>query len=146
MVSSSCKSKKEKIEIDKIENTIGVYEIYVKDHFSAAHALNGYDGNCSKIHGHNWIIETFVQCRQLNEIGIGIDFRDVKDSVKNILKKVDHTHLNELDAFKEINPTSENIAKFLYKELQKHLNSQYIKVSKVKVSETPGCGSTYWEE
>ncbi len=124
----------------------GVYEIYVKDHFSAAHALHGYSGDCSKIHGHNWIIETFVQCRELNEIGIGIDFRDVKNSVKKILKTVDHTHLNELDAFKTTNPTSENIAKFLYKELEANLNSPYIKVSKVKVSETPGCGSTYWEE
>ncbi|MBF0229771.1 MAG: 6-carboxytetrahydropterin synthase QueD [Desulfamplus sp.] len=124
----------------------GVYEIYVKDHFSAAHALNGYNGNCSKIHGHNWIIETFVQCRQLNDIGIGIDFRDVKECVKKILKSVDHTNLNELEPFKIVNPTSENIAKFLYKELSSHLNSQYIKVSKVKVCETPGCGSTYWEE
>ncbi|MBF0467738.1 MAG: 6-carboxytetrahydropterin synthase QueD [Desulfamplus sp.] len=124
----------------------GVYEIYVQDHFSAAHALNGYNGNCSKVHGHNWIIETFVQCRQLNSIGIGIDFRDVKESVRKILKTVDHTHLNDLDAFKNMNPTSENIAKFLYKELESHLNAPYVKVSKVKVSETPGCGSTYWEE
>lgn len=127
-------------------NKTSVYEIYVKDHFSAAHALDGYDGNCSKIHGHNWIIEIFVQCRQLNAIGIGIDFRDVKESVKKILKKVDHTHLNTLDIFKDINPTSENIARFLYGELETHLNTPYIKVSKVKVSETPGCGSSYWEE
>ncbi|MBF0303188.1 MAG: 6-carboxytetrahydropterin synthase QueD [Desulfamplus sp.] len=124
----------------------GVYEIYVKDHFSAAHELHGYNGNCSKIHGHNWIIETFVQCRQLNEIGIGIDFRDVKDTVKKILKSVDHTHLNDLEPFKTTNPTSENIAKFIYKELERHLNNTYIRVSKVKVCETPGCGSTYWEE
>ncbi|MGD9732503.1 MAG: 6-carboxytetrahydropterin synthase QueD [Desulfamplus sp.] len=128
------------------QSKTGVYEIYVKDHFSAAHTLHGYNGDCSRIHGHNWIIETFVQCRQLNDIGIGIDFRYVKDSVKKILKTVDHTHLNELAPFKTTNPTSENIAKFLYKELEAHLNSEYVKVSKVKVSETPGCGSTYWEE
>jgi len=123
-----------------------VYEIYVQDHFSAAHALRGYNGNCSKVHGHNWIIEIFVQCRQLNSIGIGIDFRDVKESVKKILKRVDHTHLNDLDIFSDTNPTSENIARFLYKELEANLNTPYIKVSRVKVSETPGCGSSYWEE
>lgn len=132
-------------ESEKRDRT-GVYEIYVKDHFSAAHALNGYNGDCSKIHGHNWIIEIFVQCRELNSIGIGIDFRDVKDSVKKILKKVDHTHLNDLDIFKETNPTSENIARFLYKQLEANLNTPHIRVSKIKVSETPGCGSSYWEE
>ncbi len=125
---------------------LGIYEIYVKDHFSAAHALNGYVGNCSKMHGHNWIIESFIQCKKLNSIGIGIDFRDVKKTVKDILKKLDHTNLNELKEFKEINPTSEHIARFLYKELSKVLNNEYIKVSKIKVFETPGCGSTYWEE
>ncbi|HKK90414.1 MAG TPA: 6-carboxytetrahydropterin synthase QueD [Desulfobacteraceae bacterium] len=124
----------------------GVYEIYVKDHFSAAHALKGYDGNCSRLHGHNWIIEAFVQCKRLNSIGIGIDFRDVKDTLKQILKNLDHTNLNELAEFGTINPTSENIARFLYEELGNRFNTEHIKVSKIKVCETPGCGSAYWEE
>ncbi|MEA1968651.1 MAG: 6-carboxytetrahydropterin synthase QueD [Thermodesulfobacteriota bacterium] len=124
----------------------GVYEIYIKDHFSAAHALKGYDGNCSRLHGHNWIIEAFVECRKLNALGIGIDFRDVKDTLKKILKKLDHTNLNELAEFGSINPTSENIARFLYQELKKQFNTKNIKISRIKVCETPGCGSTYWEE
>ncbi|MFH1154702.1 MAG: 6-carboxytetrahydropterin synthase QueD [Pseudomonadota bacterium] len=124
----------------------GVYEIYVKDHFSAAHALRGYDGNCSKIHGHNWIIEAFVQCRKLNSIGIGIDFRDVREILKSILKRLDHSNLNDIAEFSSMNPTSENIARFLFQELGRRLNAEHIRVSKVRVCETPGCGSTYWED
>jgi 6-pyruvoyltetrahydropterin/6-carboxytetrahydropterin synthase len=92
------------------------------------------------------MVEVFVKCQQLDEIGIGIDFRDIKQAVKEVLQDLDHFHLNDLDAFKEVNPTSENIAKFLYQELGKQLNSDGLKVSKVKVSETPGAGAFYWEE
>ncbi len=124
----------------------GVFEVYIKSHFSAAHSLEGYPGDCAHIHGHNWMVEVFVKCEQLDEIGIGIDFRDIKQVVKEVLQSLDHSHLNEMPAFKEVNPTSENIAKFLYQELGKQLNSDGAKVSKVKVSETPGAGAFYWEE
>ena len=124
----------------------GVFEVYVKTQFSAAHSLKGYPGDCARVHGHNWIIEVFVNCKELDEIGIGIDFRDIKQSVKDVLQGLDHFNLNDLPAFKDVNPTSENIAKFLYKEVGKKLNSDVVKVSKVKVSETPGAGAFYWEE
>jgi len=125
---------------------VGIYEVYVKTHFSAAHALEGYPGDCARLHGHNWIIEAFVKCKELDDIGIGIDFRDIKKGVKDVLKGLDHFNLNELPAFQDENPTSENIAKFIYKELAKKLNSEAVNVSKVKVSETPGAGAFYWEE
>lgn len=124
----------------------GVFEIYVQAHFSAAHALRGYPGDCSRTHGHNWIIDVFVKCKKLNEIGIGVDFRDIKKGVKDVLKGLDHFNLNELPPFNEHNPTSENIAKFLYIQLGKRLNSDVVNVSKIKVSETPGAGAFYWEE
>jgi 6-pyruvoyltetrahydropterin/6-carboxytetrahydropterin synthase len=124
----------------------GVFEVYTKTHFSAAHRLDGYPGDCARTHGHNWMVEVYVKCRELNEIGIGIDFRDIKESVKQVLSQLDHFDLNELEAFRETNPSSENIARFLYQELSAKLNSGTIKVSKVKVSETPGAGAFYWEE
>ena len=123
-----------------------IHELYVKTHFSAAHSLKGYPGDCARVHGHNWMIEVFVRCTKLNEIGIGIDFRDIKQSIKDLLNNLDHFNLNDLPAFNTINPTSENIAKFIYKELGKKLNTDDIKVSKVKVCETPGAGALYWEE
>ncbi len=124
----------------------GVYEIYVKDHFSAAHALKGYQGNCSKLHGHNWIIEVCIKCVQLNSIGIGVDFREIKAKLKRIIKSFDHVNLNDLDEFIDFNPTSENIARIIFERLSKEFNTADIKVSKVKVCETPGCGSSYAEE
>ena len=124
----------------------GVFEVYIKTHFSAAHRLCGYPGDCARIHGHNWIVEVFVKCWELNEIGIGIDFRDIKEGVKQVLLQLDHFDLNEVEAFKKVNPSSENVAKFLYHELSAKLNSGVAKVSKVKVSETPGAGAFYWEE
>jgi 6-pyruvoyltetrahydropterin/6-carboxytetrahydropterin synthase len=124
----------------------GVYEIYVKEHFAAAHALKGYDGNCSNMHGHNWIVKAYIRCTKLNKLGIGIDFRDVKGIVKDVLSRLDHTTLNEVVEFSSINPTSENISKFIYTELSRRLNSDHIRVSKVMVFESPGCGSSYQEE
>ncbi len=123
----------------------GVYEIYVKDHFAAAHSLKGYDGNCSNLHGHNWIVEAYIHCTKLNKLGIGVDFRDVKRIVKDVLSKLDHTNLNDVAEFGHINPTSENIAKFLYTELSRRLNSDHIMVNKIMVFESPGCGSSYQE-
>ena len=124
----------------------GVFEVYVKTHFSAAHSLKGYPGDCARIHGHNWIVEVFVRCKRLDEIGIGIDFRDIKQAVKDVLEGFDHCNLNELPAFKHENPSSENIARFLYAELGVKLNSDVVRVSKVKVCETPEAGAFYWEE
>ena len=124
----------------------GVFEVYVKTHFSAAHRLCGYPGECARIHGHNWIVEVYVQCSELNELGIGIDFRDIKQAAKDVLAVMDHSDLNDLPYFKDINPSSENIAKYLYRELSKTLNTGKMKVSKIKVCETPGAGAFYWEE
>jgi 6-pyruvoyltetrahydropterin/6-carboxytetrahydropterin synthase len=124
----------------------GVFEVYVKSHFSAAHSLREYKGNCARVHGHNWMVEVFVRCAELDELGIGIDFRDIKAAVKEVLVGLDHCDLNDLPEFAEKNPTSENIARFLYRELSKRLDTHNIHVSKVKVSETPGAGAFYWEE
>jgi len=82
----------------------------------------------------------------LNEIGIGGDFRDAKKALKDIVGRLDHNHLNELPAFQKENPTSENIARFLYGELSRKLNADGVKVSRVKVFETPAAGVCYWEE
>ncbi len=124
----------------------GVYEIYVKGHFAAAHALKGYDGNCSNMHGHNWIVEAYIHCTKLNKLGIGVDFRDVKSVVKDVLSKLDHTTLNDIAEFGNINPTSENISKLLYTELSHRLNTDHVHVNKVMVFESPGCGSSYQED
>jgi len=123
-----------------------VFEVYVKTHFSAAHRLDGYPGDCAKTHGHNWIVEVYVKCSRLDEIGIGTDFRDIKKAVNKVLSGLDHCNLNEVDPFTRLNPSSENIAKYLYQELSMRLNSDAVKVSKIRVCETPGAGAYYYVE
>ncbi len=124
----------------------GVFEIYVNTHFSAAHHLCGYAGDCARVHGHNWEVDVFVRCVQLDRTGIGIDFRAVKDAVKTVVSGMDHTDLNELPPFQNDNPTSENIARYIYGELSALLNTDTVKVSRVKVCESAGAGAYYWEE
>jgi len=121
------------------------YEIHVQTHFSAAHHLRGYPGNCENPHGHNWTVDVYIECDNLNEIGIGIDFRDVKAVVKGLLKELDHVDLNTLPQFQNENPSSENVAKYLYRELKRHLEAPEVRVTKVRVAESPTCGVTYWE-
>ncbi|MBC8439465.1 MAG: 6-carboxytetrahydropterin synthase [Deltaproteobacteria bacterium] len=123
----------------------GLYEVYIKDYFAAAHVLKGYDGACANMHGHNWIVEAYIQCTKLNQLGIGIDFLDVQAALKDVLSKLDHTFLNENPAFANINPTSETLSEFLFAELSQRLNTEHIRVSKVMVLESPGCGSSFQE-
>lgn len=124
----------------------GVFEVYVRTQFSAAHRLCGYPGDCARVHGHNWEIEVYVRRGELDGVGIAIDFRDIENAVQSVVSRMDHRDLNELPAFADANPTSENIARFLYRELSDVLNTEGVRVSKVKVCETPGAGALYWEE
>jgi 6-pyruvoyltetrahydropterin/6-carboxytetrahydropterin synthase len=122
------------------------FEICVQTHFSAAHHLRGYAGNCEKPHGHNWIVEVRVECERLNDIGIGVDFRDVKAAVKSVLEVLDHTDLNTIPQFAQDNPSSENIAKYVYATLASKLACPGVRVARVSVGETPNSGVTYWED
>ena len=122
------------------------FEIHVQTQFSAAHHLRGYPGACEKPHGHNWTVDLYVECAQLNKLGIGIDFQDVKAAVKSLLEQFDHSDLNTLPSFQADNPTCENVAKHLFRELANALNSDDIRVTRVGVSETPNCGVFYWED
>lgn len=123
----------------------GIYEIHVKDYFAADHALKGYDGKSAEKHGHRWTVEARIQCTTLNKMGIGLDFGDARNVVRDILGKLDHTHLNEVAEFGSINPTAENLAKFIYTELSRRLNTDRIKVNEIKVFESPDCGASYRE-
>ncbi|MDI6449100.1 6-carboxytetrahydropterin synthase QueD [Anaerobaca lacustris] len=122
------------------------FEVQVQLTFSAAHHLRGYPGNCEKPHGHNWTVDIAVECEKLNEIGIGIDFRDVKAAARKVVEQFDHCDLNTLEPFRSQNPTSENVAKYLYRELAGVLNNESVRVANVRVSEGAGCSVLYWED
>jgi 6-pyruvoyltetrahydropterin/6-carboxytetrahydropterin synthase len=125
------------------------YELSVSAEFCAAHRLDGYPGNCKNTHGHNWGVTVYVLCTELDSLGMGLDFRDIKALVKEALASLDHAFLNDLLPFADTNPTAENIARHIYEELSRLLaagvNTGTARISRVHVAETPGAGVTYWE-
>lgn len=119
-----------------------MYELNVTTHFAAAHRLRGYDGNCERLHGHNWQIDVRVKSGQLDKLGMVADFREVKTLVKEVVEKLDHHYLNEAPPFDRTNPTTENIARFIFEELGKTL-PEGVKPASVTAWESEGCGVTY---
>ncbi|MFH1288956.1 MAG: 6-carboxytetrahydropterin synthase QueD, partial [bacterium] len=122
-----------------------MYEITIKTNFSAAHYLKGYEGKCSSLHGHNWMVEISVLAEKIDSLGMGIDFYILKGESEKILKELDHKNLNDIPYFKEENPSSENIARFIYQNIKTNLHEKKVKISWVKVSETLNNSVTYWE-
>jgi 6-pyruvoyltetrahydropterin/6-carboxytetrahydropterin synthase len=101
------------------------YKIKASAEFSAAHNLRGYRGKCETLHGHNWKVEVKLAKDTLDKEGMVTDFTLVKHKLSEVLNKLDHKYLNEIPYFKKINPTSENIAKYIYDQLKKSLPCLY---------------------
>ncbi len=98
------------------------------------------------MHGHNWKLEVKVDASELDEIGMGIDFKTIKRHANDLAEKLDHQYLNELEYFSEINPTAENIAGWFYHQLSERLNDARIRVSEVTIWETDSACVSYRQE
>ncbi len=122
-----------------------MYELTVIIGFSAAHNLRGYDGACERLHGHNWRVEVQVKGPELNELEMLVDFSVVKAEAAKVMKYLDHVHLNEIEPFDTMNPSAENIARFIYERLSGALNCAAFSVSLVKVWESEGAAASYYE-
>jgi 6-pyruvoyltetrahydropterin/6-carboxytetrahydropterin synthase len=120
-----------------------MYEITTEAQFSAAHRLKDYQGPCENLHGHNWLVRVTVKCTTLDQIGIGIDFKILKNKLKEIIENFDHKDLNAV--LGDLNPSSENIAHLIYSKLKESLLDWNGSVSRVEVHETPGNCATYHE-
>lgn len=119
-----------------------MYRVRVVKDFSSAHNLRGYEGNCEKLHGHNWVVEAYLAGEELDKTGMLVDFKVLKKELNKILDKLDHTYLNEVKPFDVINPTSENISKFIYDELKTFFGKL---VERVVVWESAGSAAEYYE-
>ena len=119
-----------------------MYELVVKTQFAAAHRLREYDGNCERLHGHNWTIEVRIRTDRLDQLGMVADFREVKRLVQGVTDKLDHHFLNDIPPFDKVNPTTENIARFLFEELEPVLPEGVCPAS-VTAWESDGCGVSY---
>jgi 6-pyruvoyltetrahydropterin/6-carboxytetrahydropterin synthase len=114
------------------------YELMVEGSFDAAHQLIGHSGPCEKLHGHTWKVQAFVNGGKLNKLGMVRDFKEIKMLLQSALSGLDHTNLNIIPYFKKVNPTSENVAKFIFDRIAKKAD-----VTKVTVFESPVTSASY---
>ncbi|HOO46293.1 MAG TPA: 6-carboxytetrahydropterin synthase QueD [Deltaproteobacteria bacterium] len=114
----------------------------VRDSFSSAHRLRGYEGDCERLHGHNYRVEAVVESAEVDAMGIVMDFRDMKNLLKEALSALDHHYLNELPAFEEINPSAENIAKHIFTSLSARIQPP-VRLKEVVVWENESCSVSY---
>ncbi len=121
-----------------------MFDIFIKTHFSAGHHLRDYPGNCERPHGHNWSVKVTVRASELDELGMGIDFRKVKEAVKTVLDDLDHKDLNEHPVFLTKNPSSENIAVHIFDQLKNTLTSERYSLYCVTIGETENTAVTYF--
>ncbi len=118
-----------------------MFSVKIDSCFSAAHNLRGYKGNCEELHGHNWKIEVTVASNTLDKSGMVVDFRELRAKLSEVLETLDHKYLNNLTCFKEINPTSENVAKYIYD----HMKSGFYNIKSITVWESANSSATYSE-
>lgn len=123
-----------------------MFELTIQAEFEAAHNLANYPGKCHRLHGHNWKIEVTVRGTKLDELGMIIDFTVLKAEVKKVVDQLDHYYLNELDIFKTMNPTAENIARYIYEALTVPLAERKVDIYQVKVWESPRSAVAYRRE
>lgn len=123
-----------------------MHEVSIEMEFSSAHALRGYRGKCENTHGHNYRVEVHVRGDQLDDIGLLVDFRELKAATRRVVDYLDHKNINELHPFDiELNPSAENLAAYFYSEVGRQVNSDRIRVFRVRVWETSTCSATYYE-
>jgi 6-pyruvoyltetrahydropterin/6-carboxytetrahydropterin synthase len=120
-----------------------MYEITVYSHFSGAHRLRHLRSRCENLHGHNWRIEVSVVSSRLNQKGIVLDFGILKEKVEKVLKTLDHTYLNDLPSFSKREPSSENIAKYLFDQLKGELGRYSVRLKRVTAWESDTASATY---
>jgi 6-pyruvoyltetrahydropterin/6-carboxytetrahydropterin synthase len=120
-----------------------MYEITVLSHFSGAHRLRYLHGKCEELHGHNWKVEASVVSDRLNKEGVVIDFNILKQRLEKVLKLLDHTYLNDLPYFSGKEPSSENIAKYIFDKLKRELKNHHGILRKVTAWESETSCATY---
>lgn len=120
-----------------------MYELTIKSDIMSAHYLREYEGKCKNLHGHTWKIEAFIRGEQLNELGMICDFTLLKSKFNEFLSTMDHGCLNELEYFKDRNPTTEHIAKYVYESFAEIIKP--LELAKVQVWESDNSSVIYYK-
>lgn len=123
-----------------------LYEVKIITDFAAAHNLRNFRGKCENLHGHNWKVEVVLRGRALDESGVLIDFGEVKRVTRDLLLELDHHYLNDIPFFQSNNPSSENIARYLFLRLAERFNGEGLCLSRVSAWESDNACATYIDE
>ena len=125
-----------------------MYEVTVEDSFAAGHYLRNYKGKCENPHGHNYKIRVTLAAEELDKAGLLLDFKDLREVMKHVIERLDHQMINEVDPFKELNPSAENLAKYFFDETNGRLQqatSGRVHVKDVTIFETDSTTAKYSE-
>jgi 6-pyruvoyltetrahydropterin/6-carboxytetrahydropterin synthase len=125
-----------------------MYEVTVEDSFAAGHYLRDYKGKCENPHGHNYKVRVTLAGTALDKAGLLLDFKDLKEVMKNVIDRLDHQMLNEVEPFIQLNPSAENLAKYFYDQTNgrlKSLTSGRVAVKDVTIWETDTTTARYSE-
>ena len=125
-----------------------MFQVCIEAHFDAAHFIRNYQGKCSQLHGHRWNIVVCVEGSELDDLGMLVDFSEIKKNVRAALELLDHRLLNDLAPFgpEGVNPTAERLAQYLYREFKPDLNLNAKRLVWVKVFESPDAWAIYKED
>ncbi len=122
----------------------GQFEVMIERNFSSAHQLRGYKGKCENLHGHNYKIEIYARGRELDNIGLLVDFGELKEAADEVVRYLDHRNINELAPFdEELNPSAENLARYILERVSAQVGDDRVQVYKVRCFETPTSVATY---
>lgn len=125
----------------------GQFEVMIERNFSSAHQLRGYKGKCENLHGHNYKIEIYARGRELDNIGLLVDFGELKDAADEVVAYLDHRNINELPPFdEELNPSAENLARYILERVASRVGDERVSIYKVRCFETPTSVATYQVE
>ena len=125
----------------------GTFEVMIERNFSSAHQLRGYKGKCENLHGHNYKIEIYARGSELDNIGLLVDFGELKDAADEVVAYLDHRNINELPPFdEELNPSAENLARYILERVARRVGDERVQVYKVRCFETPTSVATYQVE
>ncbi|HEX8649999.1 MAG TPA: 6-carboxytetrahydropterin synthase QueD [Pyrinomonadaceae bacterium] len=121
-----------------------MFEVMIERNFSSAHQLRGYKGKCENLHGHNYKIEIYARGRELDNIGLLVDFVELKEAADEVVQYLDHRNLNELSPFdEELNPSAENLARYILERIASRVGDERVQIYKVRCFETPTSVATY---
>jgi 6-pyruvoyltetrahydropterin/6-carboxytetrahydropterin synthase len=125
-----------------------MFEVTVEDTFAAGHYLRDYKGKCEKPHGHNYKVRVTLAGKELDRAGLLVDFKELREVMKQVIDRLDHQMMNDLEPFTELNPSAENLAKYFYDQATSRLQQATdgrVRVKNVTVFETDTTTATYSE-